>query len=879
MLSKLAHNLRLHINYHYILIILLLLLNTNLVFTQGVNTLGVFQYHIQNFGWDLFMRYPPGTYSILSTILSFFPLDKSISFTSQTAWILLKFCLSFAYLLTWLSITYLAKANSKKIQVSPSTLAVCFLASFPIQFSAISFSFLEIFAAPFFILSISFLFKNQFIKSAIFNILTISFNWTLLIFSPIFFIYYLRNSKNKSTLSKIFSLLSFIVIPAITFIFYMVALARLNSVFFFHQYNSNIFSIPALVKLSINFLKDANKANLLLASLLPIVLLAFIMIIVLVAKQRVSLKKIKSHKFFLILMGLITFGISFLWSQSLTPFGIAFLGFYLFALYKLNLLPTLSISTFLIALSYVYATFILLFPGVNEGNIIWPIIISLLLYAFSANTVNKYFFVTWNILAFINLFAFFGIAGNPTIFGLYFDFFKIIFAIFFITFSIYYLNLASNYQFNLSLPKLNKEKTKLIYLLIALLVTINLSFITGSGTHDHMAWSQYAVAATQNNPFLAHIIVVQMYPPLSTVIIGFFANLWKEFVGIDPTYHTATKIGLFTFYSLSIFMYLIFSKIYQKRANFSLAGNLLILLSVFSLAIHSQGWGQIDIYTLPPVIAAVIFLFRNNYLLSGLFLGISFATKWQPVLFLPVFLATIFNLRENLLLSIKRLIIFIFALIVAPSISWGLVLMQPGGQGELNHAIGWLLSGLPYISGMAFNVDWILTYLFHIFDPVRYVPLSAYDWFNYPIATYITPIFIQNGYLFYIAVLVILGQYWLFLKKDLPHFLNIMFMVAFTHFMLNKGAYDKHIFYALIAVVLLYLAKPTAQNLRLLLLVDLIAGINLILSFGLTGNRELNPIFFKFDLTVAVAVCFVAIYFWLFYKYIRGQGEIDLSQN
>lgn len=871
--------MRLHINYHYILIILLLLLNTNLVFTQGVNTIGVFQYHIQNFGWDLLIRYPPGTYSILSTILSIFPLDKSILFTSQTAWILLKFCLSFAYLFTWLSIIFLAKANSKKIQMSPSALAVCFLASFPIQFSAISFSFPEIFAAPFFILSISFLFNNQFIKSAIFNILSISFNWTLLIFSPIFFIYYIKNHKNNHRVTKILPLLSFVVIPAIISISYIVALVNLNSDFFFHKYNSNIFSIPTLISLSFNFLKITDIANMLLSRLLPIILLTFVMIIILAIKQRASLKKIKFRKFFLILIGLITFSISFLWFESLIPFGIAFLGFYLFALHKLNLSPTLSISAFLIALCYVYATFILLFPGINEGNIIWPIIISLLLYAFSANMVTKYFFVTWNILAFINLFAFFGIAGNPTIFGLYFDFFKIIFATSFVIFSIYYLKLTNIYQFNIPLPKLNKEKIKLIYFLIALLIAINLSFITGSGTHDHISWSQYAIAATENNPFLAHIIVQQMYPPLSTVIIGFFANTWKEFVGVDNTYRTATKIGLFTFYSLSILMYLIFSKIFQRRANFSLAGNLLILLSVFSLAIHSQGWGEIDIYTLPAIIVAVIFLFKNNYLLSGLFFGISLATKWQPILFLPVFLVTIFNPWENLLLSIKRLLIFMFALIVAPSISWGLVLVQPGGLKELNHAIGWLLSGLPYISGMAFNVDWILTYLFHIFDPARYVSLPAYDWFNYPIATYITPIFIQNGYLFYIAVLVILGQYWLFYKKDLPHFLNTMFMVTFSNFMLNRGAYEKHIFYVLVVVVLLYLVKPTAKNLRLLLLVDLIAGINLVLAYGLTGNRELNSIFFKFDLTVAVAVCFVVIYFWLFYKYIKGRGEIDLSQN
>ena len=53
---------------------------------------------------------------------------------------------------------------------------------------------------------------------------------------------------------------------------------------------------------------------------------------------------------------------------------------------------------------------------------------------------------------------------------------------------------------------------------------------------------------------MAHVRVNQFYAPLSTMIIGFFALLWKHIIGESSDYLMSTKIGIVVFSLITIFI-------------------------------------------------------------------------------------------------------------------------------------------------------------------------------------------------------------------------------------------------------------------------------------------------------------------------------------
>lgn len=825
-------NCRNNFNYNLALALIIMVFTFSLTFTHGINTLNIYDFETQDFrnstpqiNWDSLIKYPPLNHLALSTLLLFIPHQPTISlYTNQPAWQYLKLIILAVYFLTLLTLVILLKLNSRTLKSSIPSITLGFLASIPIQLSSVSLSFFDIFAAPTFILSLSFLIKKHFVKAAFFNLVAVFFNWSLLIFSPIFFIYTVRQKNYIPITSWVSYFFIYILLPASFFVMYCLILIENSSIFLLYNYPSAISGLATLIKI---YLSQAANLN----------------------------------KFFL-LSNILIF---------------IFFCFYFLILYTFRHLKTLSITSLLLSLFSSYLTLILFFPTISSGNLIYPLIVGLLLYAYTKNSLVFYLLFSLNLTFFINLFASYGIAGNPTITGAYFDFFKIIFSfslIFLLGFGIY---LALKHRLQIPRQKAQIKLKKLLrYFLIFLIICINLSFITASGTPDHLAWREYALAATQYNPFQAHVVAQQLYPPLSTLIISVFANTWKILIGPDSTYHTANKIGIFTFYLISIICYLVYAKAFQKGKLFSIKNNIVFLLSIFSLAIHTQGWGEIDIYTLPTQILAIIYFFKGRTLLSGLLMGITISIKWQPIIYLPIFLAFLVN-HQKFKTSLHKLKTYLLGLSIPPIISWGLVIIQPGGINEFLTAAGYLLKGPPLFSGLALNLNWVITYLLHIFDPINHFSLSTFNWFNYPIAADKVPFLLLKPLFFYLAVTVILTKFWLNFKKDLLHSLYALFMISFSHYILNIGAYDKHIFYALVIIILIYLSKPTSSSLKLLTLIDVMAIINFVIFFGLTGTREINSIFFNLDLTVPLALLYTVIYIWIFCRYLKGKGEIYIN--
>lgn len=754
-----------------------------------------------NYDKSAILKYPPGTYFLLSSILKQFPPQKNQLFKQQVAFSVFKIVLFAGFILTFFSLIYLVKTNPLLFKVlSFLDLAVIYFSSLTLTLVAVGLGFWEIWSAPFLLLALSYLIKRKLLISITFYLIALEFSLTPLILLPLLLTFYLKPQQK------------FVPLILITSFVFPVLL-----IFGDQNYNritSHLYSLPWLMdhilhlfyspKISSPFITQFSYISIVFFAILSYLLLY-------------SLNKLyKSHQTFLLI------------------------GFFC-----------------------VYLIAILLIPNFSEGNIIFLILAGILLFINKPKEVYKLQLIMVNVLTFIPLFFSMGISGVSNLKGQYYDFFQIIFAIFSVVFFIYYLFL---------IYKNKPEKTftsTLKISLILIIVLFNLSLFPNPGSPDHISWTEYALASIQYvNPFQAYNEIILQYPPLSIVIISFFSHLWKFIIGISPDYKLAIKLSVFIFYLLMIFSFLKFSQVFTKVNKLRPLDKLLIILTTFSLIVQTQGFADLNIYIIPSLVAAFYFLLKRNYFLSGLLLGLTVSIKWQPVILIPLFILTAFNLQQGFRLASRQTMVFTLSLLIIPIISWFLVFIQPNSFVTINRSFLFFLEGAAALSGQALNVNWIATYILHIFEPIKLTSLESLDGLNRQIETTSAPWFLQ-GFLFYLAALIIFTRYWLLQKKDALHFLSASIMIFFSHFILNKSAYEKHIFYVVALMLLLYLIRPTKISNKLLIIFDVMTGINLILFYGIVGSRDIVAFIFGIDVTVIFAVFFVLIYLWVFYRYLK----------
>lgn len=808
--------------YKSILICLFLLISISLIFSRpGISNLEILNEYINKYeGYknihgiiNNFIKYPSGSYILLAPILQEFKLNKQVtSFNRQVVWQVHKLLLFLFYIFTWLSILYLCRKANIVRKASLLDVTLAYLATIPIIHISLGLSYFDIFGAPFFVLSLAFLIKQKFILSGIFYISSLLFSWTLIIISPLY-IFKIWSHNKFNLKEQILPFIAFIFTP----LFITFATIGANFNYFVLSLNPNNIQILGVPWLIANLLKKD-----ILISINPIIVLL-----------------------------LVTF------------FLVSFISVYL----QIFRTKNNSFSKLLLLSQASYLILIIFFPGLNGGNLLWLSLLSLIGYLFYPSQTTPLHLLYINLLIFIDLFVFFGISGIPPVKGDFFELFKYLFSALFLAFAIWYIN---------SIFKFVKIDTtsSLKKMLIILVVALNLSLVPASGSGDHVSWSQYALAATQSiNPFQAYTEVILQYPPLSIAIIGFFANLWKLFIGVSTDYSIAIKISILVFYFLTAF-YLIRSKIFSEGEGvLGSVDKLLIILSTFSIIIQTQGLADINIYVIPTLFASIITLFANKYLLSGILMGITISIKWQPIILLPLFFISIVNLRyfKN---SLKRLSLFLSGFLPIILIIWLLVVVNPGSFEDIKRSFKFILYGAAAFSGQALNLNWIVTYFMHIFQYNGVESLAHLEGLNRQVGTNFAPMIFQ-GYLFIIAFLAISFKYWLRDRKDLIHFLSASVMIFFSHHQLNKSAYEKHLFYVVVLMLFLYLFKMTRKNRMLLILFDIMTVMNLVFFYGFTGSKDVDRILFGFDLTVLFSLAYSLIFLWVFYQYLSGKILTD----
>ena len=823
--------------YKTLLLSFLILISVSSIFTKP--GLGI----LSNFHNDLsknevgFVKYAPSTSFILSSILKYSPPNPEISlFHRQTAWTIYKTILYVFYLLSWLTLLYLAKGAKKNAQISFLDISIAYFGSVSIILSTLGLSFFDIFAVPFFLLSISFLNKKKHSLSALFYLLAVSFNWTLLILFPIYFAYIKKGENNNP-------------LPALLFLFIPAVLTILAGVRPLSLAGGNTPPVQLIT--------------------LTLLLLAYVISIGALF-NKLFFEKVSSKKKILISLVISSTLIiaSVFIFNTLVPAFLLVMVSVTYYLYKRVISETeVSLSSFITICLGQYLSFLILTQS-SGGNLIWPVILGLIYFIFKRSQFSFFQLLSLNILVFIKLFAFWSISGTQTVRGSFFEVFQYIFTAVFIFFSSYYVIKVNKFD--------EKEMTKRwkIFVVI-LLVLLNFSLIPAGGTgSDTFSWNQIAVESVRYvNPFRAHAVkeIDHLYPPLSTVIIGTFANLWKNVIGPALNYRIATKLSIITFYALSIWAFMKF-----KIGTTSPLGGLnklLIILTTFALIIQTQGFADINIYIVPTLVLAILALFKKRYLLSGLLLGITVSIKWQPIILLPLFGATIldritiFDKKKKFPQIFRNVMSFIVGFIICPIVVWSMVYLQPGGSYMMGRSFNFILHGAAGLSGQALNLNWIATYILHIVQPAKFLSLVEVENYNRIIPADSAPKILQ-GYFFLIVAGIILLRYWLFIKKNINNFLKGAFMIFLSHHILNKSAYDKHLFYSVVFMLLIYLIRPTEGNKKMLILVNTMTVMNLVLFFGITGPTEMNRLFFGIDITVIFAILYVIIYFWILKNYL-----------
>lgn len=860
----------------YLLLGLLVLVSFTSIFnTPGVNLFNTFynlsvQTDKKNLiEWlRILLQYPPGVYLTLNYLLSQFKIDPNISlFDRQSVWLAAKFLIYSFYLLTFFSLLYLRKVNRKIIKISIIDLSIIYFASIPILLSSVALIFFDILSAPFLILSIAFLMQKKLLPAIIFYLISLFFSWSLFVLGPIFLFVFLKERQNF--FNKIVLLGSFLLVPLLV-ILALFASKYHNHYFLGNSVYLNPGSVPKLLSLPFEYVFKRGQMDSLgwAATILSFLVIILGLGNLLKATIFRSLKlKVNSHKIYNVLPFLVipaALSLSLFWTNSISYLLLGiFLVIYLYFVSKFKNLPITKTSiTQGFFVSFLIATLFLPDLGVGSSAII--VLLAIPLYIFNTHKSNFYLLLLVNLFMFINIFSSFGITGIVSVRGEYFVFFRSVFASFLTLFIIWYLNLYLRQKL------LSDRIHYLKWLIIILMILLNLSWIPADGSSDHVSWTQYSLASIeQPNPFVAQTLVDQRYPPLSTAILGVFANGWKILIGESEDYAIATKMSVIFFYFLTVFLLIKLSKALTDRTSLSIQDKMLVIFTTFAIVTQTQGFGDLNIYLIPSFFAAIYFLFKKKYFLSGLLMGITISIKWQPIILIPLFGATLFDLR-NLFESLKRSLTFALGLVPIPVIVWVLVLINPEGKLAFDRSTDYLLHGAPMLSGQALNLNWLVTYGIHIFTPLAFGSLKDLDYLNRQIPADYAP-WIFQGTLFLIVWAIIAIRYWLKERRNIESFLAASLMIFFAHHQLNKSAYEKHLFYVPIFMLFLYLVRPTTGNRYLLILFDIMTVMNLIFFYGFTGTESVSRHFFNFDITILFSLFYLFIFIWVLWKYFKNE--------
>jgi hypothetical protein len=273
----------------------------------------------------------------------------------------------------------------------------------------------------------------------------------------------------------------------------------------------------------------------------------------------------------------------------------------------------------------------------------------------------------------------------------------------------------------------------------------------------------------------------------------------------------------------------------------------------------TAGLGYTDMMTAPFVIAALAEARAGRAERAVVWFVVGVLVKWQVLLLAP-FLA-IHLLRIDGIGGLTRLV-------------WNRTAWRLLGIVAVIAAIVTALAGVatwtafanatrhPFLSGTALNLPWLLTYpllllrdpSFHWNDEMNFILLSPAG---------LLPVRL-------VFAVVMLAVLWCHLRSAKTYANMLFFMVlgVLTYGIWNTAVHENHWFVAVVPAVLLW--RETGDR-SLFVLVAAMLNVNLFVFYGVTGIEVVSRAAVGFDVTLVLAVLFVAAWAMVFREGWRRQ--------
>lgn len=406
-------------------------------------------------------------------------------------------------------------------------------------------------------------------------------------------------------------------------------------------------------------------------------------------------------------------------------------------------------------------------------------------------------------------------------------------------------------KIDLSQPSRIKIKKAYLYIfIIAILIKLILIVFPGY-PYDlslHQKWGNFLI---NHSPLEIYNQTTCNLPPVWVYNLWFFSNahhlithqpisIISEVLKL-PAVLADIAIGLIIFY------FLIKKGVKEKIA---LVASLFFLLNPFVIY-NSSVWGQLDsVYTLFALLAFILADQKKTYL-GSIFLALSFLTKLQGIIFLPLFLFFIFNKYSRKIKFIT--IAFYLATIVITIFPFILAGNKLGFLVEKT----WITSSkiLPYLSANAFNLWWPLQI---IISPLKIFYLSENINFVGPLT-------------FKIAGFILFALFYLliFLKRKS----NVFFLaslISLLFFMIPTAMHERYIFpfFAFLPIVGAMAWPKNKKYLWIYIIFSLTSLLNLFFAFSINNIFFLNLFW---TLSIFLSLINIFFFFYLFYDLLRNK--------
>ncbi|MCX6537583.1 MAG: hypothetical protein NT151_01415 [Acidobacteria bacterium] len=372
---------------------------------------------------------------------------------------------------------------------------------------------------------------------------------------------------------------------------------------------------------------------------------------------------------------------------------------------------------------------------------------------------------------------------------------------------------------------------------VAALVVVTALLFTARGTGDMKIWERWTGNALRLGVVAGFRENNNDYPPLSDAVLWVTGHAGNA-AGLPVA--TAIKLSLVIFLAATLILF--FG--WVNRASLTLG-----LWSVFVL--NAVGMGYLDIYAVPPLILSLWALQQSRPTAAVTWFTVACLVKWQPLLIGPFLLLHVGracwppsseNVRRFLAMLVPSVLLLVVAIAVFDPYPFFRAFAKSLGHRAL--------------SGDTLNLPWIATWIQQavthgmagLTGQVVGIP-SAPLWLRLPFKL-----------LFAWQFLVLLHRYVngpVATERTLAYSL-VGFLAYVT---LSSGVHENHWFVpSFLAIALLQYGR---QWLKVAVAVGVIANLNLLLFYGISGHGLDFTRVVGIDVTVPLAAVAVAMYFWL----------------